>query len=169
MDELRVSHDRLTFILSDWRRPILLWGLAGLAVMAVMLLAGVELAKLASYQWFTGFCLLAWLFANRRTVHLTPDQLEIVDADNFRSKNTRRYPLHQIASHSLIEVNGRPRLRIDLPDRSLALPGERHELELAAAMLEAARQSFVSRDAGSQKDVPAGLRQVARAARTTDG
>jgi hypothetical protein len=91
---------------------------------------------------------------------LTPEQVELEDTFLFRSEVTRRYALEEIASHSLIWVNGRPLLRIDLPDRILALPGEQRELEQARDLLQAARRAFEPRDGGSAQDVPAALRRL---------
>jgi hypothetical protein len=162
--EVHVRHDRLTFVLRDWRQPVLAWGLAA-ATIGVMLLTTRSFTFVPQSFAVAAICLGSWFFSTHRTVHLTPQHVELVDTSRARPEQITRYPLEQIRSHGLIEVNGQTVLRIELPGRTLALPADRDQLALASAMLEAAREAFERRDAGSEGDVPAELRKVTRGMR----
>lgn len=166
--EVRVSHDRFTFVLRDWRGSLLGWAL-GLALCGGLGLVTRQLVPSVNFFAVSAMCLSAWLLSSRRVVHLTTQHVELVDRSRVRPERVRRYPLEQIVSHGIIEANGRPLLRIELPDCTLALPADRQQLATASAMLKTARREFAQRERGSEGDVPVGLRRVAKAAREPEG
>jgi hypothetical protein len=163
--QLQFTHDRITFVLPDWTRPLLSWALGAAGLGAVMLVWMPEVDAALHCLGLAAFSAGGYLLGPRRQVHITAQHLELVESGRLGLGRVLRWPLQEVTSLALVVGKGTTALHLDLPDRRLALLAQPEDLARAATMIRAVREDSERRDRGSEQDIPDPLRQIAHQTR----